>query len=112
MLVAVVAGHGHVVAFKRRRHRQHDIGVLRGRRPEAFGNHHQLRLLPRFDKAVRFLMTGEVRAAGPPDKADIREDARLTVMRVLAARVFQRLDNARHRDFIHRISAAFHAALH
>jgi hypothetical protein len=73
MLVAVVAGHGQIVALKRGGRRQDDIGMARGGGPEAFGNDDKLRFLPGLNQAVGILMMGKVGAAGPPDKANIRE---------------------------------------
>ena len=86
--------------------------MARRRGPEAFGNHHQLRLLPGADQAIGILMMGKVGAARPPDKADIREAAFHTVMLIRRPGVFQRFNDARDRDFFHCIGTARHAALH
>ncbi len=112
MLVAVVAGHGEIVTFKGGGGRQDDIRVFRSSGPVALGDHHQLRLLPGADQAIGILVMGKVCPARPPDKANVREVPVHAVVLVRAARVFQRLDDARHRDFIDRIHAALNAALH
>jgi membrane peptidoglycan carboxypeptidase len=53
MLVAVVAGHGHVVSFKRGGGRKNNVRMLSRRRPETLGDNHQLQFLPGTDKARR-----------------------------------------------------------
>ena len=80
--------------------------------PETFGDHHQFRLLPGANQTVGILMMRKVRATGPPDEADIREMAVHTVVLIGRAGILQRLDNARHRNFVYRIGAAWQTALH
>jgi len=88
MLVAVIAGHGHVVTFKRGGRRQYNIGMLRRRGPEALRDHHQLRLLPGADQAISVLVMGKVGSARPPDEANIREVAIQTVVLIEDSWIF------------------------
>ena len=112
MLITVIAGHGEVVTFKRGSGWQHDIGMACRCRPVAFGDDDQFRFLPGANQPVGILMMGKVGTPRPPDEADIREVAIQSVMLVRRARVFQRLDDSRYRDFINGINAIFHRTLH
>ncbi|VFS36069.1 Uncharacterised protein [Yokenella regensburgei] len=57
-------------------------------------------------------MMSEVGAACPPQEADIREVTVHTIVLIRASRVFQCLNNAGNREFIHRIATTLNHALH
>ena len=86
--------------------------MLRRSGPETLRDNHQLRFLPGANQTVGILVMREVGAARPPQHADVREMPIHTVMLIETAGVFQRLNDTRHRDFIHRVGTAFEAPLH
>lgn len=96
--VGVVAGHGEVVAFVAGGRGQDDVGVFGGRGPVGFVDDDDFGFLPTGAQAVQVLVVVVGVATAPPDHADVRVVAGLTVVGVFAAGVVQGVGDARDRD--------------
>ena len=91
-------GAADVVAFERRRRRQHDVGVARRRRPPRLVHDDGLRPLPGAAQPVEILMVVERIAAGPIDQPDVGIGRALAVVVVALAGMEQAVGDARRRD--------------
>ena len=87
-----------VVAFERRRRREHDVGPPGNRRPERLLHHDGLGPLPRLHQAIEVLMVMEGVPARPVHEPDVGKAAPAAVEVVRLKRLFQHLGDARDGD--------------